>query len=95
MKKFLILSAMILKNNIALAAGTSGLENAANNFVGFVLDYICPVFSLAIIAWSLVQLYSSNGTSGFKNFCGNLIVAGIIAYLEEILSWLFGWSFSL
>lgn len=95
MKKFLILTAMILKNNIALAAGTSGLENATNNFVGFLLDYICPVISLAIIAWSLVQLYSSNGTSGFKNFCGNLIVAGIIAYLEEILSWLFGWSFSL
>lgn len=95
MKKFLILSVMILKNNIALAAGTSGLENATNNFVGFLLDYICPVISLAIIAWSLVQLYSSNGTSGFKNFCGNLIVAGIIAYLEEILSWLFGWSFSL
>lgn len=93
MKQYLFTALLLARVNVAHAAGVSSIENAFNNFGDILFSYVFPIFCLCLTAYSLIQMIGSNGTTGYKLFCGALILSCIVAYLTDVFGYFFGWSF--
>lgn len=93
MKQLVITAFLLARVNIVHAAGVSGVETAFNNFGDILFSYIFPIFAICLTAYGLIQVIGSNGTTGYKQFCGALILSAILANLQDIFSYFFGWTF--
>lgn len=93
MKQYLITAFLLARVSIVHAAGIGTLETAFNNFGDIFFNYIAPIMAICLTGYNLIQIIGSNGTTGYKNFCGALIVSALLANLQDICSYFLGWTF--
>lgn len=93
MKQLVMTAFLLARVNIVHAAGVGTLETAFNNFGDIFFNYIAPILAICLTGYGLIQVIGSNGTTGYRNFCGALIVSAILANLQDIFTYFFGWTF--